>query len=160
MKISIHAIGRLKQGSETELCNRYQDRIGSQGRSVAIGPVTICELVESRAADANERKASEAAELLQRIPSDAHRVALDERGKTLTSVDFANVIKQIRDDGARELAFAVGGPDGHGDALKAAAHRTLSLGPMTFPHGLARVLLLEQIYRAITILTNHPYHRI
>lgn len=159
MKIGVYAVGKLKHGVETELCDRYIQRINGQGRGQAIGPVSVVELSESQAARVDTRKSDEAAALTARVSSDARIIVLDERGKSLKSTDFANLIKQIRDEGAPELAFCLGGPDGHGEALKTAAHRTMAFGPMTLPHGLARVLLLEQIYRAITILDGHPYHR-
>lgn len=159
MKIAVYAIGKLKRGVETDLCNRYIERIDGQGRGQALGPVTVVELNESQASHATTRKSDEAEALLARIPSSAYVIALDERGKAYSSVDFSNQIKMIRDNGNPELAFVIGGPDGHGDALKEAAQRRLAFGPMTLPHGLARAVLLEQVYRAITILDGHPYHR-
>lgn len=160
MKVVIYAVGRLKRGAETELCERYIERINGQGRGQAIGPVSIVELTESQATKAATRKVEEATALCARITSGAFIIALDEHGKPSSSVNFSNKIKLIRDDGASELAFVIGGPDGHGDALKTAASQTLAFGPMTLPHGLARVILLEQVYRAITIMDGHPYHRV
>jgi len=160
MKVVVIAIGRLKRGVETDLCERYIQRINGQGRGQAIAPVTVVELPESCTSNAAERKVEEAAALLAKVPTNAHVVALDERGKAQSSPDFATDIARIRDDGAPDLAFLIGGPDGHGEAVKTSANQTLAFGPMTLPHGLARVLLLEQIYRAITILDDHPYHRV
>ena len=160
MKVAVYAVGKLKRGVETELCDRYIERINGQGRAQAIGPVTLTELSESPATKAIARKAEEADALLARISKEACIVALDERGKARSSIDFTNKIKAMQDDGIGEIAFVLGGPDGHGDALKNAAHQIIGFGPMTLPHGLARVILLEQVYRAITILAGHPYHRV
>ncbi len=159
MKITVYAVGKLKRGVETELCDRYIERINGQGRGQAIGPVSIVELNESQAQQTSARKDEEAVALIARIAPGAHVIALDEGGKASSSIDFSRKIKSIRDDGISELAFVIGGPDGHGATLKTTAHHTLAFGPMTLPHGLARVLLLEQVYRAITILEGHPYHR-
>jgi 23S rRNA (pseudouridine1915-N3)-methyltransferase len=93
-----------------------------------------------------------------RVPESARLVLLDERGQQATSEEFTAMIARLRDD-ALDVAFALGGPDGHGDRLRKAAHLQLSLGRMTLPHGLARIVLAEQLYRAMTILQGHPYHR-
>jgi 23S rRNA (pseudouridine1915-N3)-methyltransferase len=84
---------------------------------------------------------------------------LDERGRTMSSAEFAQYLGTRRDDGIKHAALLLGGPDGHAASLRSSAQLPLSLGPMTLPHGLARVVLVEQIYRAITILSGHPYHR-
>ena len=94
------------------------------------------------------------------LPAGAVIIALDETGKTRTSVAFSQELQELRDAGTADVAFAIGGPDGHGPALLDAARLTLALGPMTWPHQIARVLLAEQIYRAITIASGHPYHRV
>ena len=91
---------------------------------------------------------------------DAFIVSLDERGKALTSAAFADLLRRQSDDGCKSMAFLIGGPDGHGPAVAAAARLSLSLSAMTLPHGLARVVLAEQLYRASTILAGHPYHRV
>ena len=159
MRIVIAAIGRLKDGGERELLDRYVGRIDSNARVSAIGPVTIHEFPESRSSDAASRKADEASRLL-RIAGDADGlIALDEHGRATSSADFARLIGNHRDEGTKSLAFLIGGPDGHGDPVLAAAKLKLSLSAMTLPHGLARVVLAEQIYRTVTILTGHPYHR-
>ena len=86
-------------------------------------------------------------------------IVLDERGKTLTSEAFARLLGKTRDDGAATAAILVGGPDGLAPAVREAAHHKLSFGAITLPHGLARIVLAEQLYRAATILSGHPYHR-
>jgi 23S rRNA (pseudouridine1915-N3)-methyltransferase len=159
MRLTIAAIGRLKEDGEREIIARYMKRM-SAGRAVGIAPVTIEELPESRIADTNARQADEAARLLHLTADCDLRIVLDERGRTMTSPQFAQYLAARRDDGVKAAAILIGGPDGHPASLTGqGAHLTLSLGAMTLPHGLARVILVEQIYRAITILSGHPYHR-
>lgn len=159
MRIQIAAVGRLKDGPERELMARYLDRFEGAGRPLALGPATVAELAEGRAQDRASRMADEAQRLLKATEGAQVRIVLDERGKSLTSEAFAKLLAQRRDGGTAALALMIGGPDGHGEAVRAAATVTLSLGTMTLPHGLARVILAEQLYRAATILAGHPYHR-
>lgn len=159
MRITVAAIGRLKSAPETELANRYIKRFDGSGRALGLGPIKIHELPESRDGNAVVRKQDEAHRLLQKLGDGAIHLALDERGSGLTSAEFSELIAAHRDHGAAELAFLIGGPDGHGPQVLEAARKTMSLGAMTLPHGLARVILLEQLYRAATILSGHPYHR-
>jgi 23S rRNA (pseudouridine1915-N3)-methyltransferase len=158
MRLTIAAIGRLKDAGERDLIVRYMKRMSS-GRAVGLTPVTIEELAESRAADAGARQEDEAARLLSLTADCDFRIVLDERGRAMTSAEFARYLAARRDDGVKATSILLGGPDGHAADLRASAGLTLSLGPMTLPHGLARVVLVEQIYRAITILSGHPYHR-
>ena len=159
MRFSLAAIGRLKDSGEVELVGRYQKRIDQTGRAAALGPLTITEIPEARHAEAEKRKADEAERLLTAAARADRRIVLDERGRSLSSADFARFLATARDEGAREMAFLIGGPDGHGANARDGAHLLLSLSPMTLPHGLARVVLVEQIYRALTIISGHPYHR-
>ena len=159
MRFHIACIGRLKAGPERDLFARYTDRVGKAGRALSLGPIEISEIAESRAQRAADRKDEEARALLAAIPAGALIVALDETGKTVSSETFAERIADWRDSGVSDLAFAIGGRDGHGAELLAAARMTLALGPMTWPHQIARALIAEQVYRAITILAGHPYHR-
>lgn len=159
MRLLIAAVGRLKDGPERELYLKYAKRIDDAGRSVALGPLTLSEIAEGRQGSAGQRRADEAARLAQAAESADFTVLLDEGGKTLGSDAFARALAARRDEGRRVAAFLIGGPDGHGDAARARAELTLSLGPMTLPHGLARIVLAEQLYRAQTILSGHPYHR-
>lgn len=158
MRLIVAAVGRLKD-AERELCERYAKRFDASGRALGLGPISITELNESRAASADARKADEAARLLKAAAIADQRVVLDEGGKTLTSAQFSDWIAQRRDGGCKSLAFLIGGPDGHGSDAVAGAALKLSLGAMTLPHGLARAVLIEQLYRAATILSGHPYHR-
>ncbi|MBT3071650.1 23S rRNA (pseudouridine(1915)-N(3))-methyltransferase RlmH [Rhodomicrobium sp. Az07] len=157
MKISILAVGRLKNGAEQTQFNRYFDLFNASARNLAMGPMAVFETGEGRSESVAERKEAEAHELLKRIGG-ARLVALDESGQSLTSYEFTAMVSRLRDE-ALDVAFAIGGPDGHGETLKSAAHFKLSLGKMTLPHGLVRIVLAEQLYRAMTILQGHPYHR-
>ena len=157
MRVLIAAVGRLKDGAEKVLVDRYVERLAP--RMAGIGPVSIAEIPEARQGSAAVRQADEADRLIRATAKAGLRVALDERGKALSSDAFARLMGHKRDDGVASLAFLIGGPDGHGKAVLDAADLTLSLGSMTLPHGLARVVLIEQVYRAVTILSGHPYHR-
>jgi 23S rRNA (pseudouridine1915-N3)-methyltransferase len=157
MRLIVAAVGRLKD-AEQDLCERYQKRFDAAGRALGLGPLSICEVSESRAASAVARRAEEATRLLKAAAPATARVVLEEGGKALASEAFAKWLAQTRDGGCKGLAFLIGGPDGHGPAVQGAALK-LSLGAMTLPHGLARAVLVEQLYRATTILSGHPYHR-
>ncbi len=159
MRLSIIAIGRLKDGPERELYLRYSKRVDETGRAVALGPLALSEFPEARQASARQRQADEAARLTGAAGEADLVVALDETGKTMTSEAFARWLGARRDEGRRTVAFLIGGADGHGPAALERADLKLSLGLMTLPHGLARIVLVEQIYRAVTILAGHPYHR-
>ena len=158
MRLIVAAVGRLKD-AERDLCERYQKRFDAAGRTLGLGPLSISELSESRASSAVARKAEEAARLLKAAAPASTCVVLYEGGKALASEAFAKWLAQTRDGGCKGLAFLIGGPDGHGPAAVQCAALKLSLGAMTLPHGLARAVLVEQLYRATTILSGHPYHR-
>lgn len=160
MRFIVAAVGRLKDGAERELYERYSERFDAQGRGISFGPLKLAELPESRAQTSDLRKSDEAERLLKASESADVRVALHETGRGMTSDAFAAWLAKQRDGGAKAAAFIVGGPDGHGEAVLQRATLSLSLGPMTLPHGLARVILVEQLYRAVTILSGHPYHRV
>lgn len=159
MRLIIAAVGKLKDGAERELEARYADRINGAGRQLALGPLKLIELPECRAPRAEERKEDEAARLRKAVGEAEALIVLDERGICMSSEAFAVFLREERDRGVKSAAFLIGGPDGHGADATRGARLTLSLGPMTLPHGLARVVLAEQIYRAITIIAGHPYHR-
>lgn len=158
MLITIAAIGKLKAGPERELFARFVERAGAAGRSLGL-TFSTREFPESRAATSPVRKDQEAGTLLAAIPPGAELVALDEGGKNLDSRAFAERLAKWRDQGAGDLVFAIGGADGHGTSLVEKAALRLAFGPMTWPHQLARAMIAEQLYRAVTILSGHPYHR-
>lgn len=153
MKLAIVAIGRLARSPETELVKTYADRASAAGRALGLGPLEVVE-VESR----KPGKAAEA-EALQPHLADAHVIACDEHGQARPSRAFAEEIATLRDRGVRRLVFLIGGADGLDPALLARANGRLAFGPQTWPHALARVMLSEQLYRAVTILAGSPYHR-
>jgi 23S rRNA (pseudouridine1915-N3)-methyltransferase len=158
MKITVAAIGRLKAGAERDLAERYLDRASKMGRQLGLS-IGVRELPESRAANPDARKQQEAAAILAVVPPAAVIVVLDERGKALDSHAFAESIRRWRDAGTAEVVMAIGGADGHGQPLLNQAALRLAFGGMTWPHQLVRLMLVEQIYRAMTILAGHPYHR-
>jgi 23S rRNA (pseudouridine1915-N3)-methyltransferase len=159
MRLLIAAVGRLKQGPERELYAHYLGRAEALGRNLGMSPLTSIELAESKASSAEARSATEAAALLAKVPPSHTLICLDPAGKMLSSEAFARSLAERRDGGAPGLAFAIGAADRLGQAVLDKADQALSLGPMTLPHGLARIVLAEQIYRALTILAGHPYHR-
>ncbi len=159
MKIALLCVGKLKEDAERQIVGRYLERFRHTGAALGFAASQMIELPESRAATAKERKAGEAAELRRRMASGACVLALDERGATLTSQDFAQKLAAWRDEGVRNLAIVIGGPDGLDSDFIKDAQAALSLGRLTLPHGLARAVLAEQLYRAATILAGHPYHR-
>jgi 23S rRNA (pseudouridine1915-N3)-methyltransferase len=153
VKISIVAIGRLARSPETELVKLYAERATNAGRALGLGPVEVVE-VESR----KSGKAAEA-EALKPHLADAHVIACDERGAARPSRAFAEEVAGLRDRGVRKLIFLIGGADGLDPTLLAQANGKLAFGPQTWPHALARAMLAEQVYRAVTILAGSPYHR-
>jgi 23S rRNA (pseudouridine1915-N3)-methyltransferase len=155
----ITAIGKLKAGPERDLCDRYLDRAQKSGRAIGLTRIDVREWPESRAARSEDRRAEESALVSAELASGAKLILLDEHGSNPTSPQFAALIGENRDRGVTDLVFAIGGPDGHGPALLTRATDIVAFGAMTWPHQVMRVLLAEQIYRATTILSGHPYHR-
>ena len=159
MKLAIAAIGLLKSGPEKDMAADYEKRIVTTGRQAGLTGLLIQDWAESRGQTAELRKSEEAKQLWSSVPADAASIVLDERGKTISSADFAKLIELEAQKTTRNLCFLIGGPDGHAPESREKARHVLSFGPMTFPHRLLRVMLLEQIYRTVTIIVNHPYHR-
>jgi 23S rRNA (pseudouridine1915-N3)-methyltransferase len=159
MRLIIAAVGRLKEGPERALLARYQERLGPLAKRLGLAPVVWHETVESRAGDAPRRREEEGAALLKLVRGADFMIALDVRGKALGSDAFARLLAGKRDGGTDAAGLLIGGPDGLSDGVRAAAHLELSLGAMTLPHGLARIVVAEQLYRAATVLSGHPYHR-
>jgi 23S rRNA (pseudouridine1915-N3)-methyltransferase len=159
MRLIVSAVGRLKDGPERALLERYQGRLAPLAKRLGLAPIAWHETAESRAGDAARRREEEGAALLRPVREADFLVALDARGKALGSEAFARLLAEKRDGGAKAAGLLIGGPDGLSDAARAAAHVVLSFGAITLPHGLARIVLAEQLYRAATILSGHPYHR-
>jgi len=159
MRLAIIAVGRMKAGPERELAERYLARANEAGRGIGFRALTHHELAESRAREAATRMHDEAGAIAALIPERSLVVALDERGKNLTSADFAAWLGRARDAGTPATSFVIGGADGLAPDMRARADLVLAFGALSWPHQLARVMLYEQIYRAMTILAGHPYHR-
>ena len=159
MRLSIFAIGHARGTSEGALCDQFHDRAVKMGRNMGLTPVAVEELSAGKARDTATRMTDEAARLAARLPDGAHIILLDAKGKGMTSEDFAEMLGSLRDVGTKDLAFVIGGQDGLAPLPGKKAGRSLAFGPQTWPHLLVRALLLEQVYRAMTILAGHPYHR-
>jgi len=158
MRIAIAAIGRMKNGPERELVARYLERAGASGKPLALTGFDVTEINESRAGSAAARKVEEAKALRASLP-DGITVMLDERGKAINSEQFAHQIGRWRDDGRPAVGFVIGGADGIDPGFVRSADLVVSFSPMVWPHQLVRIMLAEQLYRATTILSGHPYHR-
>jgi 23S rRNA (pseudouridine1915-N3)-methyltransferase len=158
VRIGIFAVGKLKQGPERELCARYVERARLSGKPLGLTGFDISEHSESRGSSADVRKVEEGRAFRTSLP-EGIIVTLDEHGKTLSSEKFARQIERWRDDGKSAVSFVIGGADGLDPAMVDASDLTLSFSPLTWPHQLVRIMLAEQLYRAVTILSGHPYHR-
>lgn len=158
MRLSVHAVGRMKAGPERDLAERYFGRLQKTGTAVGLEFAGVTEIAESRARNTDERRREEAVSL-KAHSGDSALFLLDERGKNPTSQDLASRISDLRDTGRKHLVFAIGGPDGHDESSRLGADMILSFGAQTWPHQLVRVMLAEQLYRVSTILSGHPYHR-
>lgn len=152
MRLYIISVGRERDAHVASLCNEYLKRLRWKADLILLD--------ERKAVGAGNQKDREARLIRQAIPHGAHSVALDEKGMSLTSEDFARRIGQWEGEGIGNLAFIIGGADGLSFDLITSANFRLALGNMTWPHRLVRILILEQLYRAQTILSGHPYHRV
>ncbi|MFZ1470102.1 MAG: 23S rRNA (pseudouridine(1915)-N(3))-methyltransferase RlmH [Paracoccaceae bacterium] len=156
MRVHLCAVGRLRAGPERTLIDDYLDRFGKTGRALSLGPASEHEVEDKRGGG----MATEADLLARAVPSGSVLCVLDERGRTLTSPEFAAQLARWRDDGRQDASFVIGGADGIDPTLRARADLAISFGAMVWPHMLARVMLAEQLYRAATILAGSPYHRV
>lgn len=159
MRFSIACIGRMKAGADKDLFDRYIDRARKMGRGMGVTEVSLTEYAESRAHSSDERKSEEASVLLNGMPSGSRLVVLDEHGKSMSSTAFSQKLEDWKNDSIQNVVFAIGGADGHGPELLARADLKITFGAMTWPHQMVRIMLSEQIYRALTIQAGHPYHR-
>ena len=156
MRLHLCAVGRLRAGPERALVDDYLSRLERTGRPLGLGPATEHEVEDRKGGGMT----AEAALLARAIPEGAALCVLDERGKLLSSPEFAQVLAQWRDAGRQDAALVIGGADGVDPGLRARADLVLSLGRMVWPHMLVRVMAAEQLYRAATILAGGPYHRV
>ncbi len=153
MHISLIAVGRIKSGPERDMLDEYFKRAQPIGRSFGVRSITEIEVASGGG------MAAEGARLLAKIPAGATVIRLDESGKSQRSVQFSETLRGLADQGVPDLVFLIGGAEGYAPDVRAAAPKTLALGPQTWPHRLARVMLAEQIYRALSILSGSPYHK-
>ena len=159
MRIVVAAVGRLKQGPERELAERYRKRAADAGRSAGLSAFDIVEIKESRAGDAGRRMIEESIAIANVIPDKAAVIVLDERGENLESAALAGQLAKWRDDGRPAAVFVIGGDDGLAPSLRERTTLWLAFGAATWPHQLVRGMLLEQLYRALSILEGIQYHR-
>ena len=159
MRLLVIAVCRLKSGPERDLVERYRERFSDLARKLGFRGLEIHEIPESRASEAAGRMADEAAAISALIPDNALVVALDERGKPVDSATFAKQLGRWRDESTANVVFVIGGADGLSPELRRKMTTVFAFGTVTWPHQLVRIMLMEQIYRAATILAGHPYHR-
>jgi len=159
MRVVVAAVGRLKAGPDRELAERYRDRAAKVGRGLGVRGIEIIEVRESRAREAGRRITEEAIALASIVPDGAVTALLDSRGENYSSDSFTGRLRGWRDGGREVVYFIIGGADGLGAALRDRADLILAFGAVTWPHQLVRIMLMEQIYRAMTMLAGHPYHR-
>jgi 23S rRNA (pseudouridine1915-N3)-methyltransferase len=159
MRLLILAVGLARGTHEGALCDEFCERASAVGKRLGFPAVTVHEVGVSKLRDVDGRIREEGERLAGRIPEQAHVICLDAKGKGMTSDAFAEMLGAMRDAGARDLAFLIGGPDGLNPGPNVKPGRSLAFGPQTWPHLMARSMLAEQVYRAMTILAGHPYHR-
>jgi 23S rRNA (pseudouridine1915-N3)-methyltransferase len=155
LRLILAAVGRMKPGPERTLVDDWLGRAGASGRAIGIGPAEVVEVDERKFCD----REAQSERLVLAIPPGSTAVALDQRGEALTSDAFARLIARERDGGCPQMVFLIGGPDGLTERARSTTGYRLSFGPMVWPHMLARVMLAEQLYRAVSILAGLPYHR-
>ena len=158
MKLKVISIGQLKNNPILEIQKDYESRILNLSKSVGIKNIEIKELPISKKSSIKERQKEEAKIISQHIKKHNLNVFLDGKGENINSVDISQIISKSSFDG-NDLVFIIGGPDGFDEKIIKAANKIISFSKVTWPHKLIRIMLLEQLYRGITILNNHPYHR-
>ena len=159
MRVIIAAVGRLKAGPERDLAERYLKRAVQVGRSLGLTGLEVIEIRESRADNVERRVLEESIAIANVIPDRAMIVLMDERGESMPSAAFAGRLQAWRTEGKPAVVFVIGGADGLAPGLKDKSKLTMAFGAATWPHQIVRIMLLEQLYRAVTILSGHPYHR-
>jgi len=159
MRIVIAAIGKLKQGPERDLAERYLKRAADAGKRIGLTSFDVIEILESRADTAERRMLEESIALANVLPERAVTVLLDERGESLSSASFAGHLQGWRAEDRPAVVFMIGGADGLAPGLRDKAMLSVAFGAATWPHQFVRIMLMEQLYRAVTIISGHPYHR-
>ena len=153
MHIHLISIGKLKSGPEKDLVDDYVARFNKAGPRIGLRSLKLIDLASGGGLP------SEGERLLSAIPSGAKTLRLDEHGSQLSSVRFSDQIAGWRDDGLGQLCFLIGGAEGYSDAVRTACPETLAFGPQTWPHRLVKVMLVEQLYRAVSLQAGLPYHK-
>ena len=159
MRVIVASVGRLKQGAERELSAAYRKRAEAVGRSAGVRQVEIIEIRESRARDPERRRTEESIAIANVLPEGAMIIVFDQAGENIDSPRLAALLQKCRQDNRAAVCFIIGGADGITQSLRGRAKHVLAFGSATWPHQLVRIMLLEQLYRAGTILAGHPYHR-
>jgi 23S rRNA (pseudouridine1915-N3)-methyltransferase len=159
MRLLVLTVGHARGTPEGTLSDDFAGRAKAMGRGLGFSAINVEEVPVSKLREAKARIAEEGERLARRIPNGAHVILMDAKGKGMTSEAFAEMLAAMRDAGARDLVFLIGGPDGLNPGPAVKPGRSLAFGPQTWPHLMVRAMLSEQIYRAISILANHPYHR-
>lgn len=156
MKITVVAVGKLKEKFWVAACEEYLKRLSGYAK---VAVKEIADVDPARAGGIEAARAKEGAAILAAIPQSSHVILMAIEGKQRSSVQLSQRLDQLCLTGSSDITFVIGGSDGVDEAVYARANETLSFGPITLPHNLARVVLLEQIYRAIKISRNEPYHK-
>jgi 23S rRNA (pseudouridine1915-N3)-methyltransferase len=159
VRLILVCVGRGGKTAEQALCDSYLQRAQGLGPRLGFSKIDLKAVDTSRAATLSGRLSEEAERLTQHVPAGAHRIVLDEAGRSLTSEAFAAHLGALRDRSVRDVAFVIGGPDGLAPNLLSSAQERLAFGTQTWPHLLVRAMLAEQLYRSFSILAGHPYHR-
>jgi 23S rRNA (pseudouridine1915-N3)-methyltransferase len=159
MEVLLAVVGRLKAGPESDLSSRYLERARKAGGKLGLKGFSVSETPESRAARRAERLAQEEQGILAKIGNGGRLVCLDAGGDLFDSSEFARFLGDAAAASVPRTTFVVGGADGLGARILGLADRRMAFGRLTWPHQLARILLAEQLYRAVTLLSGHPYHR-
>jgi 23S rRNA (pseudouridine1915-N3)-methyltransferase len=159
MRLTIAAVCRSRESPEQALCDLYCERARRLAPKLGVSALDLFVVDTSRSSSAEARMKEEAEKLSRKLPAGAHRIALDETGRAMSSESFTAHLRRLAESGTRDAVFIIGGPDGLAASLRDGAHERLAFGPQTWPHLLVRAMLAEQIYRAFSILAGHPYHR-
>lgn len=160
MKIILSVIGKLKANQlESKFIEDYQKRVMALGKSVGIMDFSICEYEAKKGLSGEILKEAEAELLLKNIVPQDKLIALDERGDNLNSQDFSSLMQSFLLNNVSKCHFIIGGAAGLSNSVRERADKVISFGKLTWPHKMVRMMITEQIYRSITILTNHPYHK-
>ena len=159
LRVTLAGVGRLKASAERDLAARYLERAAAAGRSLGLA-IDTREFEESRARRGVDRKRDEAEALRAAFAASTEVMVLDEIGRAIDSPGFAKLIGTARDAGRADIVVVIGGADGIDPEFRRRADHVIGFGAMTWPHQLVRVMAAEQLYRAVTILAGHPYHRV